>query len=133
MSEDRRCAVGVLQRDDKVLLGLRSAERRIYPAKWDFFGGHAEPGESLEDCLVRELQEELDVTATAYSPSLVFAEPYPALYGAGAYHLYLVTDWQGPGPRIANDEHSEMGWFTPQDALRLDLAAEGYRDVLRTL
>ncbi len=36
----------------------RSENRRLFPGAWDVPGGHMEEGESLFDCLVRELKEE---------------------------------------------------------------------------
>ena len=124
------CAVGVLVRDGRVLIGLRGPHRRLYPDKWDFFGGHCEPGESVEDTLVRELNEELAVTPTAYSPLVVLDDKDPGPRGERRDHLFLVTDWQGPGPRINDEEHTEIGWFTRAEALDLDLAIDRYREVL---
>jgi 8-oxo-dGTP pyrophosphatase MutT (NUDIX family) len=36
----------------------RVADRRLLPAIWDIVGGHLEPGESPEQVLARELEEE---------------------------------------------------------------------------
>ena len=95
------------------------------------FRGHTEPGESLENCLIRELQEELSVTPTVFTSIVVIREPTPETNGERTYHLFRVTDWAGPGPRISNHEHTEMAWITPKKALHLDLALEDYRPVLQ--
>ena len=44
----------------KVLAAQRS-ETMDLPGKWEFPGGKIEEGENPEDCLVREIQEELSV------------------------------------------------------------------------
>jgi 8-oxo-dGTP diphosphatase len=50
-------AVIVSERRDKVLLGQRS-ESQSHPLKWEFIGGKIEPGESPEEALIREVDEE---------------------------------------------------------------------------
>lgn len=51
-------AAGII--NGKVLICQRNAEGDL-PLLWEFPGGKLEEGESLEECLVRECQEELDV------------------------------------------------------------------------
>ena len=45
----------------EVLLQKRDAEAPVNPNKWAFFGGTGEYGETPENCLVRELKEEIGV------------------------------------------------------------------------
>ena len=49
-----------------ILLGKRNAQCAYYPDVWDVLGGHLEPGEAVEQALVRELREETGVTSTAW-------------------------------------------------------------------
>jgi 8-oxo-dGTP diphosphatase len=44
---------------------------------WEFPGGKLEHGEAIEAALQRELQEELGITATAYSPLIKVRHCYP--------------------------------------------------------
>ncbi len=53
-------AVGVIRRNGKVLIGQRKKNGR-YGLKWEFPGGKLEPGEDVEQCLRRELREELSI------------------------------------------------------------------------
>lgn len=55
-----RVAVGVLQKDGKILVCQRKKGSR-YGLKWEFPGGKLESGETILDCLKRELSEELSV------------------------------------------------------------------------
>ena len=51
---------GILLRDGKILLAQRK-EAASFALKWEFPGGKIEPGESPEEALERELQEELGI------------------------------------------------------------------------
>ncbi len=108
----KRCACGVLVRDGRVLLGKRAADRALYPGVWDVFGGHQETGETIAEALVRELEEEIDVTPVDFVELAVLDEPQPDVYGERAYYFFAVTEWRGPGPTMIGDEHTELGWFT---------------------
>ena len=88
----RVCAAGVLVKGDSVLLGLRSKDTSFYPDTWDVFGGHCEEGESIEQTLVRELDEELGVRAQHFEPLGVFEEPDPDRHGPGRYHFSRFTN-----------------------------------------
>ncbi|WUJ73984.1 GNAT family N-acetyltransferase [Kribbella soli] len=52
--------VGALIRDERhrVYLQRRTAERRLLPGIWDIVGGHLEAGETPEEALAREVEEE---------------------------------------------------------------------------
>lgn len=127
---DDVCAVALIVADGRVLLGHRSADRQAYPNVWDLFGGHVEAGETVEDALVRELDEELQIKPTAFEPMTELAEPEGSPYGPMRYTVFKVTAWQGAGPKNAGDEHTEIAWFTPTEAGRAKLAHRVYRDLI---
>ena len=97
--------------DDKVLLGLRAASKKVWPNHWDTIGGHVEDGESLDDALIREVQEETGVTPTGFRLIATVSERQPELYGDALHHVYAVTSWQGGDPTNVCDEHTELKWF----------------------
>ena len=69
MNEPVEVAVAMLHRQGKWLLQLRDdIEGIIAPGCWGLFGGHVEPGESIEAGLRRELNEEIDLVATTLHP-----------------------------------------------------------------
>jgi 8-oxo-dGTP pyrophosphatase MutT (NUDIX family) len=119
----------ILTRDGRLLLGLRSPHLRSYPGVWDILGGHIELGETPEDTLRRELGEELGVRPTEFSHLTDLVIP-----GYGNCHVFRVTAWDGGEPSPTDHEHSEVRWFTPQEAAsRPDLAADEYRALFRSL
>ena len=114
----------LLIRSGRILLGLRSASREFYPGVWDVFGGHREPGEGLEETLVRELQEELGIKATQWS--FLQTLTIPASAEPMTLHLYRVTAWEGTPHNRQLEEHSTIGWFPLAEAVMLPLADPGY-------
>jgi len=56
-------SAGLIFRDGKLLIAQRHPDSHL-GGLWEFPGGKREVGESFEQCLVRELQEELGVTVT---------------------------------------------------------------------
>ncbi len=64
-SSDRslvQVAVGVLVRTDGAFLLTSRPEGKAYAGYWEFPGGKLEAGETIEEALRRELQEEIGIT-----------------------------------------------------------------------
>ena len=53
-------AAAVLSHQGRLLITQRLPDSHL-PGSWEFPGGKRKPGESIRECLVRELQEELDI------------------------------------------------------------------------
>jgi mutator protein MutT len=123
------CA-GLLYRDGCILLCRRAATRVVYPNVWDLPGGHCEPGESPDQTLERELQEEIGVTPVR---ARLLAEYQIADAGAGTAWLlvYLVTKWRGQPKNRSREEHDALAWFSVDQASTLDLASPLYPDLFR--
>jgi 8-oxo-dGTP pyrophosphatase MutT (NUDIX family) len=51
----------LVDRDSKVLLTRRHIKMKIFPHAWVLPGGHVDPGESLEQAVIRELFEETGI------------------------------------------------------------------------
>lgn len=126
------CALPV--RAGRVLLGLRASHRRNRPSCWDTIGGHVEPGETADQALIRELQEEIGITPTTFAHFTTIETTESDGVSPALWHLFSVTGWDGGDPAIANDEHSEIRWFAFADARALSpLASEAYRPVFARL
>lgn len=120
-------------RNGQLLLAKRSPELRYFPNVWDLVGGRSDSGEAPAETLVREMQEELGISPTAYEALSVLKIENEEDLGIDLY-VFLVTSWDGGEPRCLGDEHTELRWFTPKQALALDdLAHVGYRPILERL
>jgi len=104
--------LALIVRAQKILLVKRSTDRKFYPGTWSFPGGHVESGESLRSALVREIREELSITATEFAFVMSVQDPVSRPV---TYHLFVVTDWHGR-PILTGDEHTEMSWLTADQA-----------------
>ncbi|MEZ5001208.1 MAG: NUDIX domain-containing protein [Bacteroidales bacterium] len=49
------CAV--IRNDDNMVLAVQRGNDSDHPLKWEFPGGKRREGESLEECIVREIDE----------------------------------------------------------------------------
>jgi 8-oxo-dGTP diphosphatase len=69
-------AAGIIRRDGHILIARRPADSHL-GGLWEFPGGTREPGETLEECLVREIREELDFTVRVERHALAVTQSYP--------------------------------------------------------
>ena len=102
-------AAAVMLRADgtEFLLAQRPAGK-VYAGYWEFPGGKVEPGETVRQALIRELQEELGITVTACSPWLTRQFTYP--HAKVRLHFWQVTAWDGEIGVTAPLEHAAVDW-----------------------
>ena len=79
---------------------------------WEFVGGKVELGESKEQALIRECQEELDVTLSVGGVFMDVVHEYPDL----TVHLTLfnATIAKGNPQKL---EHNDIKWITPEEIM----------------
>ena len=74
---------------------------------WEFVGGKVEPGETLEQALIRECREELDITVVPRDIFMEVTHEYPDL----TVHLTLFNaDLPQGEPKAL--EHNALRWIT---------------------
>ncbi|SDK96570.1 NUDIX domain-containing protein [Arthrobacter sp. ok362] len=112
----------------------RVPSAKWYPAMWDFPGGHIEDGESAGEALARELLEEVAVRVVPprNAPTFTVQDNEGSPHGL-ALSGWVLDTWSGDPANLATDEHSEIRWLSPDDALGLSLAHDSYTEVLRHL
>ena len=86
-------AVGVLIRPDGQFLLTSRPPGKVYQGYWEFPGGKLESGESVEQALRRELQEEIGITIAAVHPWKVEMVDYPHVLVR--LHFCKVFEWAG--------------------------------------
>lgn len=105
-----------LRRGDEVLLERRPDDATVYPGQWDWPGGHLERGETPEQTLTREFEEELGVSPS--DPQLIahFEHRDPA---SGRFYEHIVFAAEAYRGELQPREGQQLGWFTVDRALRL--------------
>ncbi len=87
-------ACALIDADGRVLIAERPAGKQL-AGLWEFPGGKIEAGERPEDCLIRELKEELgiDVKQDCLAPLTFASHPYAEFHLM--MPLYICRRWQG--------------------------------------
>ena len=105
----------VIEKDGHVLIARRKHGKQ-HPGKWEFPGGTLEEGETHEQCLKRELQEEL--AATAEVGDLICASEYrytpDYTIRLLAYRATVISD------AFNLNDHEEVRWVRPADLAGYD-------------
>ena len=100
-NEEGAALVGALiVRDGMLLLGRRSSAKAACPDTWDVIGGHVEAGETFEDALLREVEEEIGIRPLVYEEHS--RHPLPQ---GGVLVLFQIVSWAGGEPWLRDNEH----------------------------
>ncbi|WP_160061027.1 8-oxo-dGTP diphosphatase MutT [Psychromonas sp. L1A2] len=108
-------SIAIVQNEHKKLLISRRQKGQHLAGKWEFPGGKVEQGEALEVAMLRELEEEVGLTATKYSlfDSLSFQYDEVHLH----LNFYLVTDYQGEATSL---EGQQIKWVSAAELSQYD-------------
>lgn len=111
---DVTCAI--ILSEGKILVTQRS-EKMSLPLKWEFPGGKLELNESPQDCILREIKEEINIEIELiekldskiyhYDDFSITLIPFIANYRSG--NIYL-------------SEHKDYKWLLKKDLFSLDWA-----------
>jgi 8-oxo-dGTP diphosphatase len=102
-------AAALVDVDGRVLICQRPQGKQL-AGLWEFPGGKVEAGETLEACLIRELEEELSiqVTQACLAPFVFASHEYEAFHLL--MPLYLCRRWSGT---VSAREHAALAWVKP--------------------
>ncbi|HVR55050.1 MAG TPA: NUDIX domain-containing protein [Pseudorhodoferax sp.] len=98
-------AVGVLLSADGQFLLTSRPEGKVYAGYWEFPGGKLEAGETVEQALRRELQEEIGIVIAAAEPWRVECVDYP--HALVRLNFCKVRAWTG---RLEMREGQRFAW-----------------------
>lgn len=109
---EKNCTLLFLLKDDQILLAMK--KRGFGADRYNGIGGKIDPGETVEQALIRECQEEIEVTPTEFHKvaehdftQTESNEPW-RMY----VHAYLCTKWEGE-PKETEEMAPE--WFKIAD------------------
>lgn len=109
-----RVACAIIERDGKVLAVQRS-ERMNLPLKWEFPGGKVNRGEMPEQCVVREVSEELNVQIAAGRSLSSVSHDYRDF--SVTLYPFICAIVSG---EITLHEHKTLLWLSPHELWSLD-------------
>jgi len=109
-------ACAIILKDTKILVTQRS-EKMSLPLKWEFPGGKIENNETAENCIIREIKEELNIDIE------IIEKLEASIFYYSNFSINLV-------PFISNyicgelilAEHKDSNWLSKIDLTSLDWA-----------
>ncbi|MBN1288213.1 MAG: (deoxy)nucleoside triphosphate pyrophosphohydrolase [Actinobacteria bacterium] len=108
-------AAAVISRDGRVLIARRKDDDR-HPGKWEFPGGKVEEGESPEECVVREIAEEMGIVIRVCGEVALVGHRYDDVeIELAAFSCEIA------GGEIENRGCSAHAWVAPESLLEFDL------------
>ena len=122
----------LLKKDNNILLAMK--KRGFAEGRYNGVGGKIKDGETPEEAMIRETQEEIGVTPINYEKVgfLEFDEFYKGEKTRVAFHLYFVNEWIGDpteseemNPRWFDIKEIPYNKMLPDDKYWLPLVLEG--------
>jgi 8-oxo-dGTP diphosphatase len=106
----------IIQNEGKYFIARRGPSEKL-AGYWEFPGGKVEDGESLSDCLQRELIEELGISSKI--GDVLITSDYVYEHG----HIQLVAmAAEIVGGKLNLTVHDQYDWLSPIEILKLNLA-----------
>lgn len=107
-------AIIIRDQDDRVFIARRSLQKRYSPGEWEMIGGGMEDGETKEDCIKREIWEELGcgVASLRYLKEYRFLEKI--------FNVFEIKLDKEPEPK--KEDFEEWGWFDRASIERMEFA-----------
>lgn len=113
----RQVAAALIIRDGRILIARRAPTQK-HAGLWEFPGGKQEAGETILQCLEREMQEEFGVACTAQH---IFMES-PYIYEQGAINLVGIITELHQEPLVLS-VHDAIVWVAIPELLTYTLSA----------
>ncbi len=102
---------GALIKDEKVLIIRRSTDDEFLPGYYELPGGSIEPGETKEEAVVRELQEELSLKVKVVKLYYEFSyQPGPNTKCTDYQYLVVLEENQDVVGLSLSPEHDSYKW-----------------------
>ncbi len=110
----------LIERDGKYLATRRSALNDYMPLKWDVPGGTVEAGETVEEALRREVQEETGLEIKIGSLIHVFTISNPA---RPTIQIVFECKYVSGEVKLDPEEHDQFEWLSIEEMKKIDAIA----------
>jgi 8-oxo-dGTP diphosphatase len=108
-----------VRRGGQTLMLYRNKKKNDYhQGKWNGLGGKLDPGESPEECAVREVLEESGLRVGP--PRLRGMITFPAFDGVDDWYTFLFT-MDSPGGELIDSPEGTLSWIDDDKLLKLNL------------
>lgn len=118
----------IIENNGEILLCKMANDRGVFPGQWALSGGGMEPGENVEQALLREISEELgaELQITRITPWTFSDDVRTKTYADGTkeeiYMIYLLFNCVSANRQITfNEEFQDIAWVKPEDLHLYDL------------
>lgn len=111
----RLVTAAIIRKENTVLLARRAAGQKL-AGFWEFPGGKVEDGETIEQCLIREICEELGVPCSA--GAILCESDYK--YEHGSFRIVAIEAFVGSEDFRLN-VHDEVAWLRPDRMAHVQL------------
>ncbi|KKU25817.1 MAG: NUDIX hydrolase [Microgenomates group bacterium GW2011_GWA2_46_16] len=139
----------VVGKDGKILALRRDPNDVRRPNCWDFPGGNYEAGETVDECIKREIREETGLEAKSVRPFYIASNMGKTYQDINVIAVCQVClDWEGlpakatdtrngqigslrevnvasEGEVVLSDEHVEYRWVVPDEFMKLETGDDG--------
>lgn len=106
----RICAVALIEKDGKFLMGKKLKDVGPYPNTWNLPGGGVEENESLEDAIKREVMEETGLEVTRVENVGYLEDEEPNKHGEMTHYEFHIFKVSVSGDENVTDEFPELIW-----------------------
>jgi 8-oxo-dGTP diphosphatase len=110
----------IVDENDRCLVVRRSASSRVNAGSWDFPGGKIEPGESLDQALLREVEEETGLTIELLG---VAGAAQAELPDRTVAHLMMHGRTVASAVKLSS-EHDDFAWVPRAELPRIELCPQ---------
>jgi len=98
----------IVDKNKKILIGQRP-EGKALPGLWEFPGGKLEDGETVEQCIIREIKEELNVCCKVGRFLLSVSKEYEH----GDFKLMVYEATIQDMEHLKANVHQDLRWVSP--------------------
>lgn len=100
----------ITNNENKILIGQRPVGKAL-AGLWEFPGGKQEEGETVEQCIIREIKEELNVECIVKDFLLTVSKEYEH----GAFQLMVYRASIKDIQNLTANVHQKLLWVTPEE------------------